>query len=219
MTQTTVGVLVMSYGTPEDMDQVEAYYTHIRGGRPPSAEQLQELKDRYEAIGGVFPLRKNTNAQVQALEEKLQSSATGVHFKCYQGLKHAAPFIEDGVRQMAADGIQEAVGLVLAPHYSRMSVGSYIQRARETAEELGLSMSFIESYHLHPSLIQALVERAKETLARFDRDVQEDVRFIFTAHSLPEKIVEMKDPYPQQLLETSQTIMEQSGLPNKWQFA
>lgn len=219
MTQTTVGVLVMSYGTPEDMDQVEAYYTHIRGGRPPSAEQLQELKDRYEAIGGVFPLRKNTNAQVQALEEKLQSSVTGVHFKCYQGLKHAAPFIEDGVRQMAADGIQEAVGLVLAPHYSRMSVGSYIQRARETAEELGLSMSFIESYHLHPSLIQALVERAKETLARFDRDVQEDVRFIFTAHSLPEKIVEMKDPYPQQLLETSQTIMEQSGLPNKWQFA
>lgn len=219
MTQTTVGVLVMSYGTPEDMDQVEAYYTHIRGGRPPSAEQLQELKDRYEAIGGVFPLRKNTNAQVQALEEKLQSSVTGVHFKCYQGLKHAAPFIEDGVRQMAADGIQEAVGLVLAPHYSRMSVGSYIQRARETAEELGLSMSFIESYHLHPSLIQALVERAKETLARFDRDVQEDVRFIFTAHSLPEKIVEMKDPYPQQLLETAQTIMEQSGLPNKWQFA
>ena len=219
MTQTTVGVLVMSYGTPEDMDQVEAYYTHIRGGRPPSAEQLQELKDRYEAIGGVFPLRKNTNAQVQALEKKLQSSVTGVHFKCYQGLKHAAPFIEDGVRQMAADGIQEAVGLVLAPHYSRMSVGSYIQRARETAEELGLSMSFIESYHLHPSLIQALVERAKETLARFDRDVQEDVRFIFTAHSLPEKIVEMKDPYPQQLLETAQTIMEQSGLPNKWQFA
>ncbi|WP_028547665.1 ferrochelatase [Paenibacillus sp. UNC451MF] len=219
MTKQRIGVLVMSYGTPESLDQVEAYYTHIRRGNPPSAEQLKELTDRYDAIvGGFFPLRENTNKQVQALEQMLNERHPDKTFVCYQGLKHAAPFIEDGVEQMIKDGIQQAVGVVLAPHYSIMSVGGYIKRAKDKAEEMGgLSIEFVKSYHLHPKLIEALSNRVTETLQRFDDTSKEEVRVIFTAHSLPEKILEMKDPYPDQLLATSKAIAEQTGV-NNWQF-
>ncbi|MCS7458742.1 ferrochelatase [Paenibacillus doosanensis] len=218
MSKQRIGVLVMSYGTPESLDQVEAYYTHIRRGNPPSPEQLKELTDRYEAIvGGFFPLRENTNKQVKALEERLNADHPQVEFVCYQGLKHAAPFIEDGVEQMAKDGIRQAVGIVLAPHYSVMSVGGYIKRAQEKAEELGLSMQFVKSYHLHPKLIEALSNRVTETLQRFEDTPKADIRVIFTAHSLPEKIVEMRDPYPEQLLATSKAVAEQTGVDN-WQF-
>lgn len=214
-----IGVLVMSYGTPESLDQIEAYYTHIRRGHPPTPEQLRELTERYEAIvGGVFPLRENTNKQVQALEARLNEKYPQIAFSCYQGLKHAPPFIEDGVEQMVRDGIKEAVGVVLAPHYSVMSVGGYMKRAKEKADELGLErIRFVKSYHLHPKLIEALSLRVEECMARFGNVGREQVRVIFTAHSLPEKILEMGDPYVDQLMETSKTVAERTGITN-WQF-
>lgn len=217
-----IGVLVMSYGTPQNMDQVEAYYTHIRRGNPPTEEQLKELTDRYEAIvGGVFPLRENTDNQVKALQETLQrmNSNPDVEYVCYQGLKHAAPFIEDGVQSMANDGITEAVGVVLAPHYSIMSVGSYIKRAEEQAAESGIQMTFIKSYHLHPKLIETLSQRVNHKLDLFvEAGVERDkVRVLFSAHSLPEKILEMGDPYQDQLHETSKAIADKVGIAG-WQF-
>ena len=132
MTSQTVGVLVMSYRTPENMDQVEAYYTHIRRGRPPSPEQLQDLMNRYEAIGGFFPLRQNTNQQVEALQAFLDEDTpkNGVRFRCFQGLKHANPLIEEGVEAMAKAGLTKAIGIVLAPHYSTMSVGELFTASR-----------------------------------------------------------------------------------------
>lgn len=217
MSKKHIGVLVMSYGTPESMDQIEAYYTHIRRGSPPSPEQLQELVDRYDAIvGGFFPLRENTNKQVAALEAALNAGADeNTAYTCYQGLKHASPFIEDGIAQMAADGIKEAVGVVLAPHYSVMSVGSYIKRAQEKADEAGLSIRFVKSYELHPKLIEALTKRVNDALGKFeDRNA---VRVIFTAHSLPEKILEMRDPYVDQLMASSKAVAEACGITN-WQF-
>ncbi|MBD2860983.1 ferrochelatase [Paenibacillus oceani] len=219
MSKRKVGVLVMSYGTPESMDQIEAYYTHIRRGSPPSPEQLKALTDRYEAIvGGFFPLRENTNRQVEALEQTLNRDSADIEYKCYQGLKHASPFIEDGVKQMAEDGIREAVGIVLAPHYSVMSVGGYIKRAQETAEPLGVQMKFVKSYHLHPKLIQALSERVTAALESMEGVAKENVRVIFSAHSLPEKILEMRDPYPDQLLASSKAVADLAGITN-WQFA
>ncbi|MEK4509999.1 ferrochelatase [Paenibacillus sp. FSL K6-2524] len=219
---TKVGVLVMSYGTPESLEQVESYYTHIRRGHPPTAEQLKDLKDRYEAIvGGVFPLRANTNNQVASLQEALNARSTNaeVEFICYQGLKHANPFIEDGVAKMAEDGIKEAIGIVLAPHYSVMSVGSYIKRAEAKSEELGISMKFIKNYHLHPSLIEALAARVSSKLDQFvEAGAERDkVRVLFSAHSLPEKILQMGDPYQDQLLETSRAVAEKTGVTS-WQF-
>ncbi|MGN8769114.1 ferrochelatase [Paenibacillus barengoltzii] len=217
-----IGVLVMSYGTPQSLDQVEAYYTHIRRGHPPTAEQLQELVSRYEAIvGGVFPLRANTDKQVAALQETLNrmSANLDIEFVCYQGLKHAQPFIEDGVEQMAKDGIREAIGIVLAPHYSVMSIGGYIKRAQAKAEELGMSASFVESYHLHPKLIEAFAQRVSAKLDQFEEAgaLRDEVKVLFSAHSLPEKILQMGDPYRDQLLETSKAVAKKAGVKN-WQF-
>ncbi|MHA7962630.1 ferrochelatase [Paenibacillus sp. CAU 1782] len=217
--QGKIGVLVMSYGTPESMDDVEAYYTHIRRGHPPTPEQLKELKDRYETIvGGVFPLRENTDGQVAGLQDKLETLYPG-NYVCYQGLKHARPYIEDGVETMANDGITKAVGIVLAPHYSVMSVGSYIKRAKEKAAELGVEMAFVESYHLHPKLIEALRQRVEDGLSVLASGAAEEepVKVLFSAHSLPERIREMGDPYEKQLLETSEAVAKAANVSD-WQF-
>lgn len=214
-----IGVLVMSYGTPESMDDVEAYYTHIRRGHAPTPELLAELKGRYEAIvGGVFPLRENTNGQVAGLQDKLEQLASG-QFVCYQGLKHAKPYIEDGVEQMARDGITQAVGIVLAPHFSTMSVGSYMKRAQEKAAELGVEMTFVKQYHLHPKLLKALTNRVEEGLSRLSAATGGDkrIKVLFSAHSLPEKIRELGDPYEQQLLETSAEVAKAAKVTD-WQF-
>jgi len=212
-----VGVLVMSYGTPETMDTIEAYYTHIRRGHPPTPEQLADLTHRYETIvGGVFPLRENTDRQVAALQRTLDGLAGPGKFVCYQGLKHAPPFIEDGVAAMAQDGIKRAVGIVLTPQYSSMSVGGYIKRAEEEAGKRGIDMTFVKQYHLHPALIASLASRVKSALDRFG-DRREHAMVLFSAHSLPEKILEMKDPYPEQLLETSRAVADAAGVAH-WQF-
>jgi len=212
-----VGVLVMSYGTPESMEGVEAYYTHIRRGHPPTAEQLEDLTSRYRAIvGGVFPLRENTNRQAAALQRTLDELAGEGAYKCYQGLKHAAPFIEDGVAAMAKDGVKEAVAIVLTPQYSSMSVGGYMKRAKEEAEKRGIRLATVESYHLHPELISALAKRVSEGLDKFG-DGRGDTLVLFSAHSLPEKILELKDPYTEQLLETSRAVAGLAGV-ERWQF-
>ncbi|WP_020616950.1 ferrochelatase [Paenibacillus daejeonensis] len=218
MSDNKIGVLVMSYGTPASLDEVESYYTHIRRGNPPTPEMLADLTGRYEAIvGGVFPLRENTDAQVAGLQAVLDRNAPG-QYQCYQGLKHAVPYIEDGVSAMAADGIQEAVGIVLAPHYSVMSVGSYIKRAQEAAAEQGITMRFVEEYHLHPKLIAALTSRVQAGLQKFGAQTPAaEIKVLFSAHSLPERILELKDPYPQQLLASSAAIAEGAGVSN-WQF-
>lgn len=215
MNKRKIGVLVMSYGTPESMDAIEAYYTHIRRGHPPTKEALAELTAKYEAIvGGVFPLRQHTNEQMQALERCLRQHADAYELACYQGLKHAPPFIEDGIGQMAQDGIQQGIGIVLAPHYSVMSVGEYIKRAKQKADELGIPFTFVESYHLHPKLIEALCLRVQQALQKF---AGEDVMVLFSAHSLPRKILEMNDPYVDQLLATSKAIADQAGI-DRWKF-
>ncbi|MFC5529912.1 ferrochelatase [Cohnella yongneupensis] len=210
-----IGVLVMSYGTPESLGGVEAYYTHIRRGHPPTAGQLEDLTSRYRAIvGGVFPLRENTNRQVAALQRTLDELAGEGKFVCYQGLKHAAPYIEDGVAAMAASGITEAVGIVLTPQYSVMSVGGYMKRAKDEAAKHGIALAAIEEYHLHPELIDALSKRVTEGLERLGSD---EAMVLFSAHSLPEKILEMNDPYPEQLLATSRAVAQAAGV-ERWQF-
>lgn len=219
---TKIGVLVMSYGTPKSLDDIEAYYTHIRRGKQPSADQLKELTERYEAIvGGVFPLRENTDRQVEALQAALNADKSNedVEFVCYQGLKHAFPFIEDGVEAMAKDGITQAIGVVLAPHYSIMSVGGYIKRAQEKAEACNVNMGFVESYHLHPELIDVLSRRVSAKLDQFEEAgaARDEIRVLFSAHSLPERILAMGDPYQDQLLETSKAVADKAGV-SSWQF-
>ncbi len=211
-----VGLLVMAYGTAAGPEDIERYYTDIRGGRPPSPELLEELRERYAAIGNRFPLTDITNAQADGLQTEL-----GEGFRAYVGMKHAPPFIAEAVGKMTADGITRAAGIVMAPHYSRMSVGSYIERVREARPE-GLDIRVIESWHDHPAYLEVLAGRVRAALDRLEQEEREGALVVFTAHSLPARILEEGDPYPDQLRETAEAVAAVLGLPNAttgWQSA
>ncbi|WP_404449128.1 ferrochelatase [Sutcliffiella horikoshii] len=215
MSKKTMGLLVMAYGTPYKEEDLERYYTHIRRGRKPSDEMLQDLRDRYNAIGGISPLARITEEQANALGAHLNNIQDGIEFKVYLGLKHIEPFVEDAVQQMKADGIEEAVSIVLAPHFSTFSVKSYNGRAQEEAEKIGgPSIVSVESWYDEPKFIQYWVDRVKETFGSMDEAEREKAVLIVSAHSLPEKIIQMGDPYPNQLQETADLIAKGAGVTN-----
>ena len=201
------GVLLMAYGTPASPDDVEGYYTHIRRGRPPTPELLADLRRRYDAIGGISPLRERTEAQRAGL-----AAALGDGWDVRLGMKHAAPFIEDTVAAFAADGVTELVALVLAPHYSRLSVGEYVERAREAAAAHGLTVvRAVEHWWDEPAVLELLAERVRAELA----ELPDATKLLVTAHSLPARVLEMGDPYPDQLRATAEALAERCGL-NPW---
>lgn len=219
-----IGLLVMAYGTPGSLDEVESYYTHIRGGRKPSPSMLSELIGRYEKIGGISPLARITREQASALEQYLNREGNkSITFRVYLGLKHVSPFIEDAVHQMKEDGIQEAMSLVLAPHYSSFSSESYHQRARETSEEIGgPTFTAVQSWYEEPAFIEYWTQEISPIYNRFSEEDRDKTMVIFTAHSLPERILEMNDPYPEQIGENAKLIADQIGLPSytlAWQSA
>ena len=208
-------VLLMAYGSPTSKEDVERYYTHIRRGRAPEPAQLEELLGRYDAIGGRSPLTEITYAQAESLEKRLRDASSDFSH-VYVGFKHTEPFISQTVEHMMADGVQEAVGLVLAPHYSALSVGVYVHEAKERSDELGMNIRFINDWYQQPSLNQALVLSLQEALASMRQ--HNKVKVVFSAHSLPERIIAMKDPYPDQLQSHSQLLASQVGIDD-WQFA
>lgn len=223
MTKKKMGLLVMAYGTPYKEDDIERYYTHIRRGRPPAPEMLEDLKQRYEAIGGISPLAKITVEQAEKLEQHLNGIQDDVEFKMYLGLKHIEPFIEDAVKQMNEDGIEEAVSIVLAPHFSTFSVKSYNGRAKEEAAKLGgPEIVSVEQWYDEPKFIKYWSDRVAKTLAEMPADERENSVLIVSAHSLPEKILQMGDPYPAQLKDTADMIAKQANVKNYevgWQSA
>lgn len=219
----TMGLLVMAYGTPYSEADIERYYTHIRHGRKPSDEQLADLTGRYEAIGGISPLAKITESQARGLCDRLNESQDEIEFKLYIGLKHIEPFLEDAVAEMHKDGITEAVSMVLAPHFSTFSIKSYNGRIKEEAEKLGnLKITSIESWYDEPKFIQYWSDRVSEAFAAMTEEQREKACLIVSAHSLPEKIKELGDPYPDQLQETADLIAQAAGVENYevgWQSA
>jgi ferrochelatase len=218
-----MGLLVMAYGTPYKEEDIERYYTHIRRGRKPSQEMLEELTERYRAIGGISPLAKITKEQAEKLEQKLNEMQDEIEFKMYLGLKHIEPFVEDAVQQMKQDGLEEAISLVLAPHYSTFSVQSYNGRAKEEAAKIGGPIIYdIESWYNHPKFIQYWATKVKETYAAMPEEERNNAVLIVSAHSLPEKITAMGDPYPKQLQETADLIAEAADIKHYevgWQSA
>jgi ferrochelatase len=182
-----MGVLVMAYGTASGVDDIERYYTDIRGGRAPSPEHLAELTERYAAIGNVFPLLDTTRAQAEGLVERLNADGGDAAYRAYLGMKHSEPFIPEGVAEMRRDGIEHGIGIVMAPHWSGMSVETYVDRVTEAVEEVGdgPAFTFVRSYHDHPAFIAFLAERVREGLAGLPEDVRDQATVIFSAHSLP----------------------------------
>jgi protoporphyrin/coproporphyrin ferrochelatase len=223
MAKKRMGLLVMAYGTPYKEEDLERYYTHIRHGRKPSPEMLEDLRSRYEAIGGISPLAEITQEQAEKLEQHLNEVQDDIKFKAYLGLKHIEPFVEDAVEQMRKDGIQEAVSIVLAPHFSTFSVKSYNGRAKETAKKLGGPIIHsVESWYDEPKFVEYWAKRVKDIFASMSEQEHEKAVLIVSAHSLPEKIIAAGDPYPQQLQETADLIAEAAGVKNYvigWQSA
>ncbi|HEX4904909.1 MAG TPA: ferrochelatase, partial [Acidimicrobiales bacterium] len=204
----TVGVLVMAYGSPASADEVEAYYTHIRRGRPPTEEQLADLRRRYDAVGGISTLRARTDAQARVLQEEL-----GDGYRVVLGMKHAAPFIEDGVESLR--DCERVVGLVLAPHYSAMSVGEYLDRARAAST---VPFTAVESWATEPAYIAFLADAVSDALATMPADTT----VLFTAHSLPARIVDSGDPYPDEIRATADAVAAMTGIDRfdtGWQSA
>jgi ferrochelatase len=192
----------MAYGSPAGDDAVEAYYTHIRGGRKPSPDALEELKGRYRAIGG-SPLTAITRAQAKAIGDRLGLQA-------FVGMKHAAPFVADGAAEAERAGIQRLIGLPLAPHFAEMSLGAY-QHSLENAWHGELV--FVRGFHSHPAFIRAVQKLIAESLSEFQPD-----RLFFTAHSLPARIVAEGDGYHDRLLESCRLVEAGMELP-EWDFA
>ena len=190
----------MAYGSPERPEDIPAYFSDIRGGRPVRQEAVDELVERYRRIGGSSPLNRITEAQRAGLEE-----ATGL--PVYVGMKHWEPWIQDAVERALAGGAEQLVGLVLAPHYSRLSIGGYRDRL-EAALDGRAELAFVESWHDHEPYVELLADRVRGT----------DAHVVFTAHSLPERILAEGDPYSDQLLETSALVAERAGVAD-WSFA
>ncbi|MBC1387292.1 ferrochelatase [Listeria innocua] len=210
-----VGLLVMAYGTPYKDEDIERYYTDIRHGHKPSEEMIADLRGRYHAIGGLSPLAKITEAQAYGLEKALNDAQDEVEFKAYIGLKHIEPFIEDAVAAMHKDGIEEAVSIVLAPHYSSFSVEAYNKRAKDTADKLGgIHIQAINDWYKQPKFIQMWADRINETAKQIPADELIDTVLIVSAHSLPEKIKQHNDPYPDQLQETADLIFDKVAVPH-----
>lgn len=212
MTKKKMGLLVMAYGTPNSYDDLLPYYTHIRRGRPPAPEQVEDLRNRYEAIGGISPLAKITDDQANALGARMNEVQDEIEFKVYIGLKHIAPFVEDAVQEMHKDGITEAVSIVLAPHFSTFSVKSYNGRAKEEADKHGILLTSVESWYKQPKFIEYWTNQLRQTYDAMDEAERENTCLIVSAHSLPEKILANGDPYADQLKETAEMITDAAGI-------
>jgi len=213
----TTGVLVMAYGGPDSLEEIPGYLADIRAGRPTSGEVVDEITENYRAIGGRSPLLAVSRRQVDALAEEL-----GDGYRCYLGMRHWSPWIEDVVGRMVEDGIKHAVGLVLAPHFSALSVAKYQQKVSDGLDLYRGRIEFehIPSYHAARGLIEAFAARVAEGLSRWPEDDRDRVHVVFTAHSLPERVLANGDPYGAQCLETARLVAERAGLAaERWSWS
>ena len=202
-----IGLLMMAYGGPNTLDEVEPYLLDVRGYRPTAPEIVHEVRERYREIGGRSPILEQTREQAAALEAALNT--TRQDFKAFVGMRHWHPYIQETLAEMQDQGIRRAVGLVMAPHYSRMSIEAYFKKVDEAGSSIEIAP--IKDWHWLPGYIDALVSRVCAALERFPTDVRSRVPVIFSAHSLPERILEWNDPYPKQLRETVEAVMQRLG--------
>jgi protoporphyrin/coproporphyrin ferrochelatase len=217
--QPVTAVMLMAYGTPRTRDEILPYYTDIRRGRAPTDQQLADLVARYEAIAPpgsdmLSPLAARTEAQRDALQAALDSLAPDRFVVCL-GLKHASPSIESAVADIADRGIRRIVGLVLAPHYSSLSIGQYLGRVRDAATPHGIDVVGIDSWATEPDFVTFLADDLRARLA----SMPAATKVLFTAHSLPQRIIDAGDPYPDELRATAMAVAERVGLAEGSQWA
>jgi protoporphyrin/coproporphyrin ferrochelatase len=201
------GVLVMAHGTPSTTAGIEAFYTAIRRGRPPSPELLAELVGRYEAIGGTSPLSERTRAQVEGLADALDAVAPGEYIVRF-GAKFTSPTIEDGMAELADAGVVRVIGIVLTPHQSSLGSGEYLRRAQAAAASAAAPIEWVPvpSWHRCEGLARLLADRTAAALASLRPEDRSRPAVFFTAHSLPVRVVAEGDPYPDQVAESASDV-------------
>jgi ferrochelatase len=210
-------LLLLAFGGPRSLDEVEFLLTRLFQVRKPSAEQIERVKERYRLIGGFSPLLKITQEQAKGLEGELKQR--GYLFKSYVGMRYGHPLIEETLKEVLQDGIIEIIALPMAPFQSRASTGAYIEEVNRVKKNLDkeVSLSFVVGWHLHPLFLEAVRERIGEGLKGFDEEERKRVHLLFTAHSLPKSIVE-KDPYAKEIEASIKGVLE--GLePFPWHMA
>jgi protoporphyrin/coproporphyrin ferrochelatase len=214
-TQSTA-VLLMAYGTPGSPEAIEPYYTDIRHGRRPTPDELDRLVSRYDAIGGTSPLGARTAAQRDALQDALDRCERG-RFRVVLGLKHAEPTIEGAIDELARANVDRIVALVLAPHFSALSVGEYLDRARRAAASYGIAVRAMESWAVEPAFVTFLAREVRSRLAR----MPPNTKVLFTAHSLPRRILDAGDRYPDEVYATAAAVAREAGLVawSQWAIA
>jgi ferrochelatase len=214
---TKTGILLMAYGTPRTLDEVEPYFRDIRGGRSPSPEAVAELTERYEQVGGKTPLLEITQDVADKLQERLNRG--GGEYQAYIGMKHWHPYIADTLSAIVDDGIDELVAITLAPHYSKMSIDGYRERLLKAMEPLDtpIPTRFVESWYEVPAFVSMMAARVRDALDKFETPLS-DVEVVFSAHSLPSRILEWNDPYPTELRESAQLVANEVCLAG-WRFS
>jgi len=196
-------VLLMAHGTPESVDQMADYLRLVRGGREPSAELIEEMTHNWEAIGGRSPLTDITLQQGRALQTQL--AADGLALPVAVGMRNWRPFIADAVGEIYRNGAVRIVGIPLAPQFSTLSVQKYMDAAK-AALPPGVAFSCVRSFHDHPLLIEAFAEKVRAAAPQSDEDV------VFTAHSLPQRVAQAGDPYPDEVASTARAVADRCGI-------
>jgi len=206
-------VLLLAYGGPDSLNDIPAYLLDIRGGRETPQEFVDEITERYRLIGGHSPLLEISSSVANKLQNQI-----GV--PVYLGMRHWKPYISDVVNQMEIDGVEHIIAICMAPHYSELSIGKYRQCLDQSLKGRDVTLSFTESWQTQPEYLRGLVDNINATLKRWPPPIREDVKIVFTAHSLPKYILEKGDPYDQQLRETVGLLVEKLDLPNdRWMFS
>jgi protoporphyrin/coproporphyrin ferrochelatase len=207
-------VLLMAYGGPGSLDEVEPYLMDVRGGRPTSPQLVEEIRGRYAQIGGRSPIRELTEAQAAGVRRALDGRGEG-RLAVYVGMRHWHPYIRDTVARIVADGHDRVIGIVLAPHYSALSVGAYEKQLLDAAAGR-LETAIVRRWGDHPMFLDAVAGHVTQALGRFPS--RSDVQVLFTAHSLPERILAAGDPYPDELRASARAVAQRSGL-DAWRVA
>jgi len=205
-----VAVLVMAYGGPGNLDEVEPYLMDIRGGRPTKPQLVEGIRTRYARIGGRSPILELTRAQASAVGRVL-----GNGFRVYVGMRHWHPYIQATVEEIIRAGHRRVIGIAMAPHYSNMSVGAYEKKLLQTAQDR-LETSLVRTWWNHPRFLDAVAGRVTQALQRFSG--ASDVPVIFTAHSLPEHILASADPYPRELQGSAEEVARRARVTD-WRLA
>lgn len=207
-----IAILLMALGGPDKLEDVEPYLLDVRGGRPTPPELVEEIRERYRLTGGKSPAPGITREVARKLEQRLNGPG-GERVRCYVGFRHWRPYIKDAYAELLDDRPERLIGLCMAPQFSSLSVGAYVKKVEEARAELGgeFPVTYVQSWHRHPGLITALADNVAAGLRKFPAEIRGRVPILFTAHSLPERILAMNDPYPDEVRGTMEAVCQRLG--------